>query len=82
MQNAMPPPDLFAFLDSRLLAKEKKLIVAQLESVSRRAKLLKSTLKSNRRRLTAAKIVGKMQERDLEVAAKEAEHLRSTLRAL
>ena len=82
MQHSRPPSDMQVLVESRLLMKEKKLLVAQLESVSRRAKLLKNSLKSNRRRLLAIKIFGKLQEQKLRAAADETEQIRCNLRAL
>ena len=44
MQQSRPLSDMQVCVESRLLSREKQLLVAQLESVSRRAKLLKSPL--------------------------------------
>ena len=77
----MPPPGVFVYLRTKFLAQEKKCSVPQFESVSRRAKKLKSALKSNKRRLTAAKHYEKLQERKLVVAVREEDHLRKMFRA-
>ena len=82
MQQSRPLPDMQVGVEARLLTKEKQLLVAQLESVSRSAKLLKKSIKSNRRRLVATKIFGKLQERKLRDTADESEQIRRKLQAL